>query len=250
MYNFKDFTEEHYKKLLSLAKDKYVFITYDQYNDKSIENKILWRHDIDFSPNRALALAKIENTFNVKATYFLHLHSEFYNLLEKDILEKVYDILSLGHEIGLHFDPGCFKLKNNNDSYFQAYLKMEIDLLEKIFETKVKVFSFHNPTTGNYIDIKQEKICGIINAYSSYLSANFEYCSDSNGYWRFKRLYDVITKSKSKRLHILTHPVWWMPDEVGPISPRQRVNRHINGRAAFENCFYDALMKNMGRKNI
>ena len=209
MYNFEDFTEQHYKDILMLAKTKYVFITYDKYNDESIENKILWRHDIDFSPNRALALAKIENEFNIKATYFF-----------------------------------------NNDLYFQSYLKMEIELLEKIFETKIKVFSFHNPTTGNYIDIKQEKICGIINAYSSYLSKNFEYCSDSNGYWRFKRLYDVIAKSTSKNLHILTHPVWWMPNDVGVLTPRERINRHINGRADFENNFYDTLMLRMGRKNI
>ena len=50
------------------------------------------------------SLAKIENELGVKATYFLKLHSEFYNLFEKSIFEKVLKIIEFGHNIGLHFE--------------------------------------------------------------------------------------------------------------------------------------------------
>ena len=58
-YNFSDFTENAYQKHLELAKKNYRFIFYDQISDK--DRLCLWRHDIDYSPQRGLALAKIES---------------------------------------------------------------------------------------------------------------------------------------------------------------------------------------------
>ena len=60
-YNsFSDFTEEKYKEIIVFAKKKYKFIFYNQI--KNNESFLLWRHDVDFSVNRALSLAKIEQT--------------------------------------------------------------------------------------------------------------------------------------------------------------------------------------------
>ena len=64
-----DFTENHYSKLIKIAKSKYKFISY--LNIPWGEKFILWRHDLDHSLNRALALAKIESEEGVFATYFL-----------------------------------------------------------------------------------------------------------------------------------------------------------------------------------
>jgi hypothetical protein len=73
------------------------------------------------------------------------------------------------------------------------------------------------------------------------------YCSDSNGYWRFDRLYDVIKSKKYKKLQVLTHPEWWQ-EEVR--SPKERVLNILEQRKAFTNTFYDNLMIEMGRENI
>ena len=84
-YNFSDFTEKHYITLIKLAKKKYLF---EPFTTKTEEPHVLWRHDVDSSVHRALKLAKIEKKLGVKSTYFLRLHSEWYNLFEKEVYDK------------------------------------------------------------------------------------------------------------------------------------------------------------------
>lgn len=87
-YYFEDFTEQNYKSLVEKAKQKWEFIGFDEYN-KAPKNSggslYLWRYDVDESPQRSLALAKIANQLSVKATYYVHLNSIFYNVLEVSV---------------------------------------------------------------------------------------------------------------------------------------------------------------------
>jgi hypothetical protein len=118
--------------------------------------------------------------------------------------------------------------------------------LEDLFETDIPAFSFHNPDVGGWVAFEENRACDMINTYSRFLKDNYTYCSDSNGYWRFKRLEDVLNGDE-RRLHILLHPEWWVPDEM---PPRARVDRCIDGRRAKCNSVYDEALKEMGRLNI
>ena len=82
-YHFSDFTRAHYEECIDLAKKNYKFISYGQ--AKTEDNYVLWRHDVDYSMHIAKKLAEIEHSKNVKATYFIYPHCEYYNLLEKEI---------------------------------------------------------------------------------------------------------------------------------------------------------------------
>ena len=66
MTDIKDFTVEHYAKLLRLAKAQYKFISYGEFAFD--QRFILWRHDCDFSLNRARHLALIEQEHKVSST--------------------------------------------------------------------------------------------------------------------------------------------------------------------------------------
>ena len=241
-YNFSDFTRENYRKLLKLAKQKYDFCSFEDFSKSS--NPVLWRHDIDFSVHSANALAQIEREENVTATYFIHLHNEFYNVLEKEITELLKNIFSLGHKAGLHFD--CHYYGISSVSELEEKLKFERDILEKTFEVPVNVFSYHN-TTDEILSFNSDKYAGMINTYSAYFKKEFGYCSDSNGYWRFERLEDVLISGKHKKLQVLTHPAWWQ-EEV--LSPRQRIWRCVEGRSQKTKDNYDAILSRMGRENI
>ena len=241
-YNFADFTRENYRKLLKLAKQKYDFCSFEDFSKSS--NPVLWRHDIDFSVHSANALAQIEREENVTATYFIHLHNEFYNVLEKEITELLKNIFSLGHKAGLHFD--CHYYGISSVSELEEKLKFERDILEKTFEVPVNVFSYHN-TTDEILSFNSDKYAGMINTYSSYFRKEFGYCSDSNGIWRFERLEDVLHSGNHKKLQVLTHPAWWQ-EEV--LSPRQRIWRCVEGRSQKTKDNYDAILSRMGRENI
>ena len=128
-----DFTIDNYKKCINLAKEKYEFIDYGQINQK--EKFILWRHDCDCSLNRALELAKIENDLKIKSTYFIYIHSSFYNVFEKNQSKIIYDILSLGHDMGLHFDADYYGINNVNDLNIKVRLH-RVKIIEGIKKLK------------------------------------------------------------------------------------------------------------------
>lgn len=242
-YHFSDFTENHYRYLLQLAKKQYDFTSYHSI-EKITKHRIYWRHDVDFSLHRARSLAEIEAEEGVKATYFLLLHSEFYNLLEAEITQCVRDIIDLGHDIGLHFDPHYYNVTNTEQ--LEQWLIFEQTLLQKLFNVPVRVFSFH--ITNPWIMAQQqEQYAGIINTYSHHFQHHVRYCSDSNGYWRFDRLEDVLLQTSERDLQVLTHPSLWQTE---PMAPRRRIVRAIEGRANKTLQWYDNILAAYGRENI
>lgn len=243
-YNFDDFTETHYRDLVRLAKTKYPFVAYDGVEALKTDRFILWRHDVDFSVNRALALAKIENDEGISATYFLRLNSDFYNVFELRLKKKLETIRLLGHRFGLHFDIDSHSIHSEKELI--DYLSMEKKILEVLLNTKITVFSFHNPTP-EILANDQFRYAGMINTYSRYFREEVGYCSDSNGYWRNRRLWDVLEKGEENVLQVLTHPVWWQKTAM---SPKERVWRCIDGRAERGKELYLYRLERFGRRNV
>jgi hypothetical protein len=243
-HNFEDFTENSYRELLSLAKRSYRFIHYEEYKEKG--KVVLWRHDLDLSPQRALSLAKIEREEGISATYLVNLHQEFYNALEREVTTIIKEILSMGHALGLHFDPLYYNLAIADEKNFVKFLTLEREMLEAIFQKPVGVFSLHNPDVSGSITIEGSEKAGMINTYSRYLITHYGYYSDSNGYWRFRPLREVLQEAREERLQILTHAGWWTAEAM---SPRERIARCIEGRARKLHRTYDEDLKRFGREN-
>lgn len=245
-YFFSDFTLENYKRIIISAKDRYVFSLFNDELKKNnnINNYILWRHDIDHSIHNALEMALIEHKSGVKATYFIHLHNEFYNFFEKDISKIIIQIKELGHEIGLHFDVHYYSI--SDEKSLIKYLKYEKKILEKFIEGKINVFSFHN-TNEFTMNCKKWKYAGLINTYADIFQNKISYCSDSNGYWRFERLSEIIDKRKYDKLQVLTHPELWQAEIM---SPRERIKQvaDINTKRILK--IYDDHLIEYNRPNI
>jgi len=244
-YNFEEFTEIEYIHLLRTAKKNWNLISFTDY--KKPGKVCLWRHDIDLSVQRAYRLAQIEAKEEVKATYFIHLHSEFYNALEIENTDLIWKIKALGHDIGLHFDPAFYRFGLKTDQDFLECLNFEKNILQSCLQIKVEAFSIHNPDVDRWLSIEEDEIGDMVNAYGQYFKQKYGYCSDSNGYWRFRRLHDVLEAAEDEQLQVLTHPGWWTPE---PMAPRGRISRCIEGRAAKQHQRYDELLDKMGRKNI
>lgn len=244
--DFDEFTEEGFQGLVRAAAAEWRFVPYW---DCSGGGKVcLWRHDVDASMHRALALAGVEAEANVAATYFLYPHSPFYNLLETGMGGIVARMVEMGHFIGLHFDPGHYGINPDDKKLWEETLLSERRLLERSFGQPVRAFSLHNPAPlwMKALDAREE--AGMVNAYHpDFLGGVFRYVSDSNGYWRYRPLRKILLEGKDEKLHVLTHPEWWTPEAL---SPRERIERAVHGRA--ERCLkdYDALLARHGRNNI
>lgn len=235
-----DFTETYYENMLRRSKENYNYIQFKDYN--AYENFILLRHDVDFSLSRALSLAKIEASLDVRSTFFIDIHSAFYNLFEHSQFEKVKEIISLGHDIGLHFDANFYEIFDENT--LQKYLLSEVELLENLYNIQIGVFSFHNPSKST-LKFDKAYYGDMLNCYGSAIK-DIKYCSDSNGYWRFERLEQVLDGQRHSKLHINLHPGWWQT-EVS--TPREKVFRTIYGRANANMNLYEQSLKATARVN-
>lgn len=242
-YIFTDFTFTNYKKLLLIAQKKYKFklFTDDFENGDKI---IILRHDLEFSVPHALRMAQIEYDLGIRSTYFVQIHSEFYNILDESNYQSIKVIMEMGHEIGLHFDTHFWNI--NSENLLGKYIKLDKSTLERYFDIKIRAFSFHN-TNQFTLRCEKEYYAGLINVYSRKYKMEVGYCSDSTGYWRYERLEDRLRAAKDLSLQILTHDAMWQ-DKV--LSPRQRIFKVIDERADYLKKYYDATLKKFSAKNI
>ena len=209
MQNSNDFTENEYIRLLEMASRKYEFVHYDENSSGPL---VCWRHDIDYSPQRALAMARIEAERSLKCIYHLFLNSLYYNVFESQITVIFRRIAELGHVLGLHFDMDVFGTGDNTDTdLILERIDFEKGIFEKLLRQPMRSISFHNYVLNQERLVRGESIHGMINVCSPAIWEGYKYISDSNGIWRHERLRDVLSEKPYDRLHVLTHPVWWPP---------------------------------------
>ncbi len=140
----KDFTHESYKDLLkAFLNENYQFIRVIDYfnnNFDSTKPLIMMRHDVDRYPLRSLAMAKLESSMNIKATYY------FRTIPSTFKPEIIKEIASLGHEIGYHYES----LAECNGDYEKAISDFQKNLenLRKIYP--IKNIAMHGRPTSKW----------------------------------------------------------------------------------------------------
>ncbi|MFN3656970.1 MAG: hypothetical protein ACK4UO_06920 [Pseudolabrys sp.] len=236
------FTEAEYGRLLDLAAAKYRFCDYVRQSDQPF---VLWRHDVDYSPHRALALARLEAARGLRCIYHVLPGSRYYNPFEIEVVAVFRAIAALGHELGLHFDMDAFGEDGVvTEPDFDKRVSLERDVLEAVIGIELKSMSFHNFHINRERLVQRDTICNLVNASSVRFMQGFKYVSDSNGIWRYDRLRDVLEQPSFARLHVLTHPEWWTEQ---PMPPVERLNRVIKGRADASFDIYAHQLRRDGR---
>ena len=242
--HYADFTEARYRELLAAALERYRFVGF---GDLDADGAIcLWRHDVDYSLQRAKRVAAIEAELGVSTTYFINVHAEFYSALGEQSAAAVRDILAMGHRLGVHFGAGFYANRTWSTAEQAALLQRERELLESMFDVSIEAYSIHNPTTVEDWNCDDTTVAGMVNVYSRAMRERFTYVSDSNGIWKRSHLADVI-REHPRRLHVLTHPEWYPPEAM---SPRDRISRCIDGRARFMHDMYDRILSDNSRPNV
>jgi len=206
------FKLDHYKYCLELAKkNNYSFLNMHEYiarKDKlgNSEKIIVLRHDIDYKLKIALNPAKIEHGLGISATYFIRLHSD-YNVFSYENYKIVKELLRMKHELGLHYDCDFADLFGEDN---REFLKRDIETLERMLNRKTFGVSSHEPKRSRFtIDDSNLYEFGFeYRAYSDMFLKEMKYISDSSCRWREGCMCNFFKKG-TKKLCILTHPIWW-----------------------------------------
>ncbi len=210
MLNNSEFTYDSYRNLLLKLKENYSFTSFSKtkFSNEKPQKKVLLRHDIDLSLDKALSMAEIESDLGISAVYFLFLRSPFYNIFSGDEERIIRKIIEMQHYIGLHFDFA--KYGNLTISELSYQIMKEIDFLQDFYRVKIDAVSFHRPIG---LDILSKlELSNYPHTYEPYFLNNFKYLSDSRGLWRYGHPLDSKDFSDNKNLHLLVHPIWWNQD--------------------------------------
>ena len=114
-------------------------------------------------------------------------------------------IIENGGNIGLHFDETQYLISDEQD--MKKFVQQEIEVLSDIVGIKVEAVSMHRPSKE--ILSSNIEFSNLINAYSEIFFQKMKYVSDSRRYWR-ENVDEIIERGLYPRLHILTHPFWYM----------------------------------------
>jgi len=183
---------------------------------------IIFRHDVDREPEKALKMAELEYKYEISSTYYFRLVS---NVFIPKIMAEVKD---MGHEIGYHYEV-LDKAKGDFESAIRLFSE-EIKDFEKY---DVKTICMHgNPlskwTNKDLWDEYSFEDFGIIG--EPYISIDYSlvaYFTDTGRRWNSKfsvkdvvgnntmlvkstdNIIDLIEEGKINQICILTHPNRW-----------------------------------------
>lgn len=203
------FTFDGYKNLImQLRFHGYNFANYFSY--EHYKRCVILRHDIDISPKQALKMAQFEHDLSITSTYFVLVTSDIYNLFSQNNREIFYEIVQLGHEIGLHFDETAY----SSNLHLNNLVRREVAIIQEALGYKVRCISMHMPSAKTLLS--DYKFPELVNSYGNTFFKEFKYLSDSNHHWR-EPVLDIIASQKFEKLHILTHPFWYHQSEISKL---------------------------------
>ena len=218
------FDFDFYEIILSTLKNNFLFCPFSKaieiINHNNPKPYVLLRHDVDLDIEHALKFARIEAEAGVKSCYMIMTNSPFYNLHDDLSKSIIRELISLGHEIGLHFDFQNNSHRNNYTTIekIEEDIERECKLLEEIIGAETQTISFHRPLR-NFLN-GPFLIRGKVNAYSAELMK--WYLSDSKGNWREGNPLPALQNPIENILQLLIHPIWWDEKHL-PASDRLQI---------------------------
>ena len=209
-----NFSFNHYKNTLIFAKERgYIFSNFRTFEEEKNEAYvILLRHDIDHSQLKALEFAKIERDLGIKSTYFVRVHSNYYNPYGFKVYTVLKKILDLGHEIGLHYENIDFAEVTNEDPC--EIIKKDKKILDIVLEKSIEGIAAHRDfnQVSNLDFWKKHDLKDFgfkYEAYEERFLRDILYISDSLGMWKTGKCMCHYIQKRIPRLYIVTHPCYW-----------------------------------------
>ena len=169
---------------------------------------VILRHDVDLDLAPAHALARLEAEVGVLSTFFILVTAHTYNPASQKNRALLRQMVELGFEIGLHFDPMIYG-SLGADALASA-VRREAKFLSEIVGANVESVSLHNAS----LQKKYYLFDGWKNAYDPRIFAPDVYLSDSGMIFRSDPTA-FVEKAKEKTIQLLLHPLHYSEDGQG-----------------------------------
>lgn len=227
------FNYAEYRNIITLVKQNLPIMDFSEVNDE-VNAFCVLRHDIEFSIDRALQMARIEHDdLNVHSTYTVQLRNNTYNALSQKNIEAIQEIESMGHYIGLHQNP-----PQMSDDELVDYITKDIETLEHYYGFSVDRFAFHRCGSNPGILERYVEVPGKINCYAKeffhYFSGDkpeeirVHYLADSNHDWKYGHPFNIDYWDLPQKMQLLTHPYSWTEEGYENISNFTKLIRERN----------------------
>jgi hypothetical protein len=172
---------------------------------------VILRHDVDYLPDAALALAREEASRGVRATYFLLLNGFYYNLLDPRFATVASQLVALGHEVGLHYDVNF--LRRFPDREWPRLMEMQANVLATLSGHPVTSIAMHQPGLYGEDPLRHRADLPFLNAYDDRFFRAMTYLSDSCRAWR-DATWDLLSGGPlPAQLQLVLHPLNWGPTD-------------------------------------
>jgi len=200
---------ENYRFLLRTALDQgYHFVGFLDPDD-GIGRRIYLRHDVDYSLEMAVELARVDAEFGIASTFCLLVRSQIYNLLSKFSLQHVDEILTLGHSVALHYAAPA--VLPSSDAELAALVLEDFSIVQRnVTALVLPAFAWHNVTAELISRGLNLEIPGLANIYGRSFIRDIPYFSDSNMRYSVGEFEEIIGHGRHRSLHLLFHPLNWV----------------------------------------
>ena len=211
------FSYAEYRNIITMVSQNLPIKDYKDVLRYNLTRFCILRHDVEFSIDRALKLARLENKLDVSSTYTVQLRNNTYNALSQKNIEAVQEIKKLGHYIGLHQNP-----PKMSDKKLVEYIQKDIETLEHYYGFEVDRFAFHRCGSNPELLEKYVEVPDKINCYAKEFFHYFKgkkpddfrvhYLADSNHKWKYGHPLHIDYTVYPFRMQLLTHPYSWTED--------------------------------------
>lgn len=177
------------------------------YDDELEAGDVILRHDVDWSPRRALRTARLEAERGIEAAYFFLISSPFYNVVHKPTRRIISRMASLGHDVGLHFSVHQYWNEEPPEAELVERIAAEQRILSAVADDPIETVSFHRPP---------EWVCGrtfssVDSTYEERFFTDVAYRGDSNQRWRDE---PPLADGVPERMQVLVHPGLWGEEDA------------------------------------
>lgn len=207
-----NFSYQEYRTIINLIRKHLPIIRFDDVTC-STEKYCVIRHDVEFSIERALQLAKVESYLDIQSTYVFQICNNNYNPFSHKNRDLIHEIHQLGHDIGVHVHLGNFEESKESVEY---YIIKQAQLLSLALDYPINKFSIHRPlrkhienvlTIPGYINMSDAKFFTYTESFDIY-TLPVLYLADSNHSWKYGNPLK-IDFSKINKMQLNCHPFSW-----------------------------------------